>query len=74
MEGFIIVLVITLVGQFFLVTALSVGGYYKTKKMFILHCKPIVGLIAIISKAAFEVLKAAFGVLKELNNFYKNLG
>ena len=66
MEGFIIVLVITLVGQFFLVTALSVGGYYKTKKMFILHCKPIVGLITIISKVAFEVLEG-------LNDFYKNL-
>jgi len=67
MEGFIIVLVITLVGQFFLVTAFSIEGLYKTKKMFILHCMPIVGLITIISKAAF-------GVLKELNDFYKNLG
>ena len=66
MEGFIIVLVITLVGQCFLVTALVIEDLYKTKKMFILHCLPIVGLIAIISKAAFKVFK-------ELNDFYKNL-
>ena len=65
MENFIIVLVITLIGQFFLVSALSIEGLYKTKKMFVIHCIPIVGLLIMIIEA--------FEVLKELDNFYKNL-
>jgi len=74
MEGFIIVLVITLVAQYNLITVLSIEDYFKTKIEFIVTCIPIVGLMAwLIYKAAFGVLKAAFGVLKELNDFYKNL-
>jgi len=66
MEIFIIVFVILLLAQYCLITALLIEGYIKTKKMFVIHYIPIVGLITIISKVAFEVLEG-------LNDFYKNL-
>ena len=66
MEGFIIVLVITLVGQCFLVTALLIEDYFKTKIEFIVTCIPIVGLLIMI-------IEATLILLEELNDFYKNL-
>ena len=66
MEIFITVFVIILVAQYCLITGLLIEDYFKTKKMFVIHCIPIIGYLAMIHKAVFRVLK-------ELNDFYKNL-
>ena len=66
MEIFITVFVIILVAQYNLITVLLIEDYFKTKIEFIVTCIPIVGLITIIIKVAFEVLEG-------LNDFYKNL-
>ena len=67
MEIFITVFVIILVAQYNLIIVLSIEDYFKTKIEFIVTCIPIVGLMA------WLIYKAAFRVLKELNDFYKNL-
>ena len=67
MEIFITVFVIILVTQYFSLTALSEGGYFKTKIAFIVTCIPIVGLLIMI-------IEAAVILLEDLIKFYKNLG
>ena len=77
MENFITVFVIILVAQYYLIIALSIEGYIKTKIALIVTCIPIVGLLVWLIYKLTDCLaliyKAAFRVLKELNDFYKNL-
>ena len=67
MEIFITVFVIILVTQYYSLTALSEGDYFKTKIEFIVTCIPIVGFLIMI-------IEATLILLEELNDFYKNLG